>query len=170
MMIRIRNVNRKKKMNLVHQQSSSVSLDLVSKFINPSPDTCIDSILFQDTQSDTLVNVPVSVAAETPSSVKTIPQLLIPNIQPLQQTPTSTTTTTNPIMTLPKIPNFSSLFQFDQRVSALESEMSEFGQTSQFAEAVSSIPSIVAMYLASKMKEAVDVAVQLQTNKLKEED
>ncbi|GJY54136.1 hypothetical protein Tco_0445800 [Tanacetum coccineum] len=56
-------------------------------------------------------------------------------------------------MTLPEIPNFASLFQFDQRVSALESEMSEFRQTSQFAKAVSSILGIVDTYLASKMKE-----------------
>ncbi|GJX61029.1 hypothetical protein Tco_0293929 [Tanacetum coccineum] len=144
---------------VVQQQSSSVSSDF--------PDTCIDSILYQDTQLDTLINVPISVAAETPSSVTTIPQPLIPNIQPLQQTPTSTTT--NPTMTLPEIPNFASLFQFDQRVSALESKMSEFRQTSQFAKVVSLILGIVDTYLASKMKEAVDVAVQLQTHKLREE-
>ncbi|GKE73403.1 hypothetical protein Tco_1535444 [Tanacetum coccineum] len=47
--------------------------------------------------------------------------------------------------------------------------MSEFNQTSQFAEVVSSIPRIVDQYLASKMKEVVDVAVRLQINKLKEE-
>ncbi|GKF48632.1 hypothetical protein Tco_0141883, partial [Tanacetum coccineum] len=35
---------------VVQQHSSSVSSDLVSKFINPSPDTGIDSILNQDTQ------------------------------------------------------------------------------------------------------------------------
>ncbi|GKG55390.1 hypothetical protein Tco_0572030, partial [Tanacetum coccineum] len=68
-------------------------------------------------------------------------------------------------MTLLEIPNFASLFQFDQRVSALESKISEFRQTSQFAKAVSSILGIVDTYLASKMKEEVDVAVQLQTNK-----
>nr|GEY62387.1 hypothetical protein [Tanacetum cinerariifolium] len=54
-------------------------------------------------------------------------------------------------------------------VSALETKMSELKQTNQFAKAVSSIPAIVDQYLASKMKEAVNVAVQLQTNKLKEE-
>ncbi|GKA11162.1 hypothetical protein Tco_0690595 [Tanacetum coccineum] len=68
---------------IVQQQSSSVSSDLVLKFINPSPSIGIDSILNQDTQSDTLINVPVSVAPETPSSVTTIPQPPIPNIQPL---------------------------------------------------------------------------------------
>ncbi|GJX14984.1 hypothetical protein Tco_0206742 [Tanacetum coccineum] len=87
-----------------------------------------------------------------------------------QQTPTFTTkTSTNPTLTLPEIPSFASVFKFYQRVSALESEMSEFNQTNQFAEAVSSIPGIVDTYPASKMKEAVDVAVQLQTNKLREE-
>ncbi|GKE45933.1 hypothetical protein Tco_1473217, partial [Tanacetum coccineum] len=127
------NINLEK---IVQQQSSSVSSDLVSRFINPSSDTGIDLILNQDTQSHTLVNVLVSVAAKTPSSVTTIPQPPIPNIQPLQQKPTSTTTTTNPTMTLPEIPNFASLFWFDQRVSALESEMFEFRQTSQFDKAV----------------------------------
>ncbi|GJZ65227.1 hypothetical protein Tco_0621923 [Tanacetum coccineum] len=154
---------------VVQQQSSFVSSDLVSKFINPSPDIGIDSILNQNIQSQTLINVPVSVAAETPSSDTTIPQPPISNIQPLQQTPESTTTTTILTTTLPDIPNFASLFQFDQQVFALETKMFEFKQTNQFAEAVSLIPSIVDNYLASKMKEAVDVVVQLQTNKLRED-
>ncbi|GJW70817.1 hypothetical protein Tco_0127734 [Tanacetum coccineum] len=47
--------------------------------------------------------------------------------------------------------------------------MLEFNQTSQFAKAVSSILGIFDQYLASKMKEAVDVAVRLQSNKIKEE-
>nr|GEZ46842.1 hypothetical protein [Tanacetum cinerariifolium] len=89
--------------------------------------------------SHTLVDVPVFVAAETPSSDTTIPQPPIPNTQPLQQTPDSITTTIHPTMTFLDISNFLSLFQFDQR------------------------------YFASKMKEAVDVVVQLQTNKLREE-
>ncbi|GKF23456.1 hypothetical protein Tco_0075778 [Tanacetum coccineum] len=58
---------------VVQQQSSSVSLDLVSKFINPSPDTGIDSILNPNVQSDNPVNVLVSATTETPSSNTTIP-------------------------------------------------------------------------------------------------
>nr|GEU28841.1 hypothetical protein [Tanacetum cinerariifolium] len=57
----------------------------------------------------------------------------------------------------------------DHRVSALETELSEFRQTNQFTEAIFLIRGIVDNYLPSKMKEAVDVAVQLQTNKLREE-
>ncbi|GKA04657.1 hypothetical protein Tco_0683777 [Tanacetum coccineum] len=117
--------------------------------------------------SHTLVNLPAFVAAETPSSETTTPQPPIPITQPLQQTPSSTITTTNPTTTLPEIPNFASVFWFDQRVSTLETKMSKFKQTNQFAKAVSSIPGIVDNYLASKMKEAVDVAVQLQSNKLR---
>nr|GEU45248.1 putative ribonuclease H-like domain-containing protein [Tanacetum cinerariifolium] len=71
-------------------------------------------------------------------------------------------------VTLPEIPNFAFVFKFDQRVSALETKMSELRQTNQFTEVVSLIPGIVDKYLASKMKEAVNVAVQLQTNKLRE--
>nr|GEV89887.1 hypothetical protein [Tanacetum cinerariifolium] len=48
--------------------------------------------------------------------------------------------------------------EHDEEVSALETKLSDFNQTSQFVEAVSLIPSIDDQYLASKMKEAVDVA------------
>nr|GEW60321.1 retrovirus-related Pol polyprotein from transposon TNT 1-94 [Tanacetum cinerariifolium] len=65
-----------------------------------------------------------------------------------QETPTITTltftiiTSTNPTMPLPEIPNFSSIFKFDQRVYALESKMSKLKQTNKFVEAVSLIPGI----------------------------
>ncbi|GJR72652.1 hypothetical protein Tco_0085017 [Tanacetum coccineum] len=144
---------------VAQQHSSSVSSDLVLKFINPSPDTGIDSILNPNIQSHTLVNVPVSVNAETPSSDTTIPPPPIPIIQPLQQIPKSTTTTIIPTISMPDIPDFASVFRFDQRVSTLEIEMFEFKQTNQFANAVSSISEIVDNYLASKMKEVVDVTV-----------
>ncbi|GJT10380.1 hypothetical protein Tco_0857422 [Tanacetum coccineum] len=78
----------------------------MSKFINPSPDIGIDSILNPNVQFDILVNVSVSVTTETTSSDTTIPQPPILIIQPQQQTHDFTTTTT-----LPEIPNFASLFR-----------------------------------------------------------
>ncbi|GKB71319.1 hypothetical protein Tco_0932731, partial [Tanacetum coccineum] len=54
-------------------------------------------------------------------------------------------------------------------VTALESELSKLKQSNPFAEAISSIPGIVNEYLGYKMKEAVDVAIQLKSNKLREE-
>ncbi|GKE47483.1 hypothetical protein Tco_1478741, partial [Tanacetum coccineum] len=98
-----------------------------------------------------------------------------PFLYPLQHdaapTPTPTTfsitTSTNPTVTLPEIPNFASVFKFNQRVYALESEMSELNQTNQFSKAVSSISGIVDAYLASKIKEAVDVdQVNAQVSKI----
>nr|GEU53691.1 hypothetical protein [Tanacetum cinerariifolium] len=100
---------------VVQQQSSSFSSDIVLKFINPSQDIGIDSILNPNIHSKTLVNVPVSVAAETHSSDKTIPQ--------------------------PHIPTFN-LYN-KQQVSALETEMFEFRQTNQFAKAISSISALL---------------------------
>ncbi|GJX26363.1 hypothetical protein Tco_0232659 [Tanacetum coccineum] len=140
---------------VVQQQSSSVSSDLVSKFINPSPDTGIDSILNPNVQSDIPVNVSVSATTETPSSDTIIPQPPIPIIQPQQQTHDSTTTTTT---TFPKeISNFASLFGFKRRVSSLEIEISELKPTNQFTKVLSSISGIVDNYLASRMKDAVNI-------------
>ncbi|GKA03558.1 hypothetical protein Tco_0676339 [Tanacetum coccineum] len=68
-----------------------------------------------------------------------------------------------------KSPDFGSLFGFDNRLKALEDNFSEFKQTNQYAEALSSIPGIVDQYLANKMKEAVDVAVQLKSDRIREE-
>ncbi|GKF70002.1 hypothetical protein Tco_0203059, partial [Tanacetum coccineum] len=104
----------------------------------------------------------------TPSSDTTTLQPSTLNIHSLQLLVTSTPTTF-PTINLPEISNFASLFGFEQRVSLLEIKLSELKQTNQFVEAVSSILGIIANYLTSKMKEAVDVAVQLKSNKLREE-
>ncbi|GJT26965.1 hypothetical protein Tco_0907240 [Tanacetum coccineum] len=153
---------------LVVQQQSLSASDLVSKFINPSTDEGIDLVLNQNIQSDTLVDIPVTTATKTPSSDTTTLQPSTLNIHSLQ-TPVTTTSTTFPTTTLAEIPNFASLFGFDQRVTALGSELSMLKQSNPFAEAISSIPGIVDKYLATKMKEAVDVAVQLKSDKLREE-
>ncbi|GJZ32671.1 hypothetical protein Tco_0578107 [Tanacetum coccineum] len=139
-------------------QSSFVSSNFTSKLLNlDNTSSDVNEIAFLMNTS----TVPPPPPLVNPSSHLTI------ITQP--QTPYSTTKTTNLTMNLAKIPNFASLFQFDQRLSTLETKMFEFNQTSQFAKAVYSILGIVDQYLASKMKEAVDVAVWLQSNKLKEE-
>ncbi|GJW07448.1 hypothetical protein Tco_1569871 [Tanacetum coccineum] len=119
---------------IVQQQSSSVS-DLVSKFISPTTDEGIDSILTPHTESTTLVNVPISVATETPATTTTIPPPLFPVTQSSQQTPVTTTTTTNPSTTnTASIPNMPLKFGFNQRVTALESDLSKLKQSNPFAE------------------------------------
>ncbi|GKB38296.1 hypothetical protein Tco_0883238 [Tanacetum coccineum] len=123
--------------SIVQQQSSSVS-DLVSKFISPTIDEGIDSILTPHTESTTLVNVPISVATETPATTTTIPPPLFHVTQSSQQTPVTTTTITNPSTTSLPILNFAFVFGFNQRVTALETDLFKLKQSYPFAESISS--------------------------------
>nr|GFA67047.1 hypothetical protein [Tanacetum cinerariifolium] len=65
------------------------------------------------------------------------------------------------------LPNFGSLFGFDHRLKTLKANFFEFVQTNQFAGAVSSIPGIVQRYMDQRMNEAVKVAVQIQSDRLR---
>ncbi|GKC32233.1 hypothetical protein Tco_1039527, partial [Tanacetum coccineum] len=124
--------------------SSSVLSGLVSNMLNPSPDTGIDSIFNLNTESTSLVDVPITTIAETPlSSATTLPPPPVPLITHLQQTLVPPPTTV-PSSSLQDLPNF----------------------------AVSSIPGIIDTYLANKMnetkiiKEQVKEQVKAQVSKI----
>ncbi|GJS70522.1 hypothetical protein Tco_0703363 [Tanacetum coccineum] len=137
--------------------------------LNPSPDTGIDSIFNLNTESTSLGDVLVIAIAEPPLlSVTTTPPPPTPLITHLQQRPVPTPATV-PSSSLKDLPNFGSLFGFDNRLKTLENSFSEFNQTNQFAAVVSSIPDIVDTYLANKMHEAVKTAAQLQSERLRDE-
>ncbi|GKB67702.1 hypothetical protein Tco_0929114 [Tanacetum coccineum] len=137
--------------------------------LNPNPNTGIDSILNLNTDSTSLVDVPVTPNVEMPPSfVTTLPPPPIHFIQPQQQTPFSTPTIV-PSTSLQNLPTFDSVFKFEDRVKALEDDFSEFKQTNQFAAAVSSIPGIIDTYLANKMNEVVKTVVQLLSDKHRSE-
>ncbi|GJV59615.1 hypothetical protein Tco_1465715 [Tanacetum coccineum] len=145
---------------VVQQQSSSVSSSFVSNMLNPNPDTGIDSILNPNIWSTPLVDVPISTSAEIPPSfATTLPTPPIPLIQHQQQTPFPTPTTVLS-SSLQNLPNFGSLFGFDNRLKTLEQDFLEFKQTNQFAEAVSSIPDI------KIIKEQVKAQVKKQVSKI----
>ncbi|GJW64372.1 hypothetical protein Tco_0116256 [Tanacetum coccineum] len=136
--------------------------------LNPRPDTGIDSIFTLNTEATLHVDVSVTTITEPPLVFATT---LLPPPTPLthmQQTPVHTPTI-GLSSSLQDLPNFGSLFGFDQRLKTLETEFSEFKQTNQFAEIVSSIPGIVDAYLANKMHEAIKTAVQLQSKRLRDE-
>nr|GEU79618.1 hypothetical protein [Tanacetum cinerariifolium] len=120
----------------------------------------------------TLVNpedVLVTTIAKLPLlSATTLPLPPTPLIKHLQQTLVPTPATV-PTSSLKDLSNFGSLFGFDHRLKTLENDFSEFKQTNQFVEAVSLIPSIVDSYLANKMNEAVKIAIQLQSDRLRDE-
>nr|GEY20808.1 hypothetical protein [Tanacetum cinerariifolium] len=118
------------------QQSSSVSSYFVSNMLNPSLDTCIDSI-FESTPWE---DVSVTTTAERPLlSATTLPLLSIPIISHVQQT-LALSRVNVPSSSLQDLPNFGSLFGFNHRLKTLETNFSEFMKTNQFTEAISSIP------------------------------
>ncbi|GKA29450.1 hypothetical protein Tco_0715695 [Tanacetum coccineum] len=127
------------------QQSSSVSSGFVSNMLNPSLDTGIDSIFNLNNESTSLVDSLFTAIAEIPlSSTITLPPPPIPLITHFQQTPVPTPATV-PSSSLQDLPNFGSLFS-----SFFNSWHCD-------------------TYLANKMNEAVKTAVQLQSNRLRDE-
>ncbi|GJS70366.1 hypothetical protein Tco_0703207 [Tanacetum coccineum] len=151
------------------QQSSSVSSGFVSNMLNPNQDTGVDDIFRQHTEATSLIDTNVTAIME-PFFTEQINRPPTPHpiiIQP-QQLPILTPATTTS-SSLQNLPNFASLFGFDNRLKALEDNFSELRQSNQYAEALSSIPSTVEQYLANKMQEAVDVAVQLKYERIREE-
>ncbi|GJT93088.1 hypothetical protein Tco_1081933 [Tanacetum coccineum] len=151
------------------QQSSSVSSGFVSNMLNPNQDTGVDDIFGQYTEATSLIDTHVTAIME-PSFTAQInrPPTPHPIVIQTQQPPILTPATTTS-SSLQNLPNFASLFGFDYRLKALEDNFSELRQTNQYAEALSSIPSTVDQYLANKMQEAVDVAVQLKYDRIREE-
>ncbi|GJU62799.1 hypothetical protein Tco_1244634 [Tanacetum coccineum] len=151
------------------QQSSSVSSGFVSNMLNPNQDTGVDDIFRQHTEATSLIDTSVAAIME-PSFTAQInrPPTPHPIVIQTQQPPILTPATTTS-SSLQNLPNFASLFGFDHRLKALEDNFSELRQTNQYAEALSSIPSTVEQYLANKMQEAVDVAVQLKYERIREE-
>ncbi|GKE42329.1 hypothetical protein Tco_1469613, partial [Tanacetum coccineum] len=77
----------------VQQQSSFISSGFISNMLNPNPNTGIDAILNMNTESTSLVDVPLTLNVEIPpSSITTLPPPPIPFSPPQQQTPFSTPT------------------------------------------------------------------------------
>ncbi|GKD57740.1 hypothetical protein Tco_1291127 [Tanacetum coccineum] len=103
------------------------------------------------TQTPSLLNIPVMVIPETLiASRPTIPLTILP-ITPLPQqttpTPTPAPTTTTSI---PALLDFSSLFGFDQRVSTLEKELSQFKQVNYSAQLLEMIKSQILVMILPK--------------------
>nr|GEY34287.1 hypothetical protein [Tanacetum cinerariifolium] len=70
-----------------------------------------------------------------------------------------------PSTIIQNLPNFGSLFGFDNRLRTLEANISEFRQMNQFAGAVSAIPGIVQRYMDQRMNEAKE-QVKVQVSKI----
>ncbi|GJZ07259.1 hypothetical protein Tco_0541052 [Tanacetum coccineum] len=90
--------------------------------------------------------VPVTVITKITSAFTTTIPPPPPSFNPLlqQATPTPTPTASEVTTSFPALPDFSSLFRFNDRVTNLERDLSEMKQVDQHAQAISSIPAIVA--------------------------
>ncbi|GKA69214.1 hypothetical protein Tco_0775278, partial [Tanacetum coccineum] len=159
-------------------QSSSVSSDFTNKllnFENASPtDNEIASLM--DTtvrheepsgQTSTLFTVPITIIPEITSTFT----ITIPTPHPLfnplpqQTTPTPTPTASEVTTSFLALPDFASVFRFNERVTNLEKDLSEMKQVDHNAQAISSIPSIVNRYIDNKQGEAIQQAVKSHTAK-----
>ncbi|GKC35925.1 hypothetical protein Tco_1048309 [Tanacetum coccineum] len=163
-------------------KSSSVSFDFIDKllkFKNASPAdneiaSLIDTTVRHEepsSQTSSVFTIPVTVIPEITSAFTiTIPPPP-PSFNPLpQQASLNPTPTASEVTTLfPALPDFTSVFKFNDRVTNLEKDLSEMKQVDQYAQATSSIPVIVDRYIDNKQGEAIQRAIKSHTAEFKEE-
>ncbi|GKC28315.1 hypothetical protein Tco_1035609 [Tanacetum coccineum] len=70
---------------------------------------------------------------------------------------------------LPTLLDFAFVFKFNERVFNLEKDLSEIKQVDQYAQALSSIPTIVDHYMDNKLGEAINKAIQAYNLDYKQE-
>nr|GFC88073.1 hypothetical protein [Tanacetum cinerariifolium] len=134
------------------QESSSMS-SFVSSMLNPISNVGVESVF--TTTSSQIVSLEPPTPIMTPSTIATITTSGEAPIPP----------PTIPSIILENLPTFNSAFRFKGRLRLLETSFSEYRQTNQFADVVSTIPGIVHQYMDQQMKEAVRKAVQIQTDR-----
>ncbi|GKA01607.1 hypothetical protein Tco_0674272, partial [Tanacetum coccineum] len=132
-------------------------------FENVSPvDNEIDSLM--DTtvhtkepsgQTSTLFTLPITVI---PTTIPPPPHFFNP--LPQQTTPTPTPTTSKATTAVPALPDFASVFRFNDRVTNLERDLSEMKQVDHYAQSISLIPAIMDRYMDNKLGEAIHKAIK----------
>ncbi|GJV60582.1 hypothetical protein Tco_1466682 [Tanacetum coccineum] len=121
---------------------------------------------------DEVMSQPNSDKLSGDARANTLLHLPTPLIIPLQKTPRSQPPANVSALPLTRsFPNFGYFIRVVDRVrlKTLETNFSKLKQTNQFAAAVFSILGIVDAYLASKMQEVIKTAVQLQSDRLRDE-
>ncbi|GKB65518.1 hypothetical protein Tco_0921704 [Tanacetum coccineum] len=126
-------------------------------------------------QTPSLLTIPVMVIPETSTAAATSIPPPIPPFTPLPQlsTPTPTPTAIPTKTSIPALLDFSSLFQFNQRVSNLEKELSELKQADQSAQLLatikSQIPAMVDAHLGTRLGDSIQKALRSYTAEFKKE-
>ncbi|GJR74987.1 hypothetical protein Tco_0087352 [Tanacetum coccineum] len=111
-------------------------------------------------QTFTLFTVPITTIHPPPHFFNPLPQ---------QATPTPTPTTLEATTSFPALPDFSSVFKFNDRGTKLETDLSEMKQVDQYAQVISSIPAIVDHYINNKLGEGIHKAIQSHNAECRED-
>ncbi|GKC90876.1 hypothetical protein Tco_1151525 [Tanacetum coccineum] len=162
-------------------QSSSVSSNFTSKLLNlknVSPtNNVIASLMDTNVHHEETSNqasshiIPITAIPEVTSTFTTTIPPPPPFFNPLLQQATPTLTPTAPKATnlFLALPDFSSVFKFNDIVTNLEKDMSEMKRVNQYAQDLSSIPAIIDRYIDNKLGEAIKKAIQSHTAECREE-
>ncbi|GJT99243.1 hypothetical protein Tco_1094761 [Tanacetum coccineum] len=160
--------------------SSSRSSDLASKFLNfsdiPHTDAEIVSPLdvpvhheVPRTQAPTLLSIPVSVIPESSPVFTNFPQ----SSHTFTPTPILATPTPPPIIEtsnpLANLPDFSSVFRFNDRISALEKEVAELKKDPLHTQVTSLVDEHLDTRLGETRKEFMNLLSESFTARIKEQ-
>ncbi|GJT52172.1 hypothetical protein Tco_0978329 [Tanacetum coccineum] len=160
--------------------SSSRSSDLASKFLNfsdiPHTDAEIVSPLdvpvhheVPRTQAPTLLSIPVSVIPESSPVFTNFPQsshTFTPTPILATPTPPPTIETSNPLANLP---DFSSVFRFNDRISALEKEVVELKKDPLHTQVTSLVNEHLDTRLGETREEFMNLILEHFTTRIKEQ-
>ncbi|GJX20192.1 hypothetical protein Tco_0222869 [Tanacetum coccineum] len=165
------------------KQSSSISSDFENKFLNldnvlPVVDEVVSLINVKtpreesSTQAHPILSVPVTAILEISTfQATTVPPLIQPfSSIPQMTTPTPIPTTEPTTSSIPALPDFASLFGFNQRVSALEQELSQVKQVDYSAQILAQIPAIVDEHLSTRIGFATQTDLPSYTAKFEKKD
>ncbi|GKD55339.1 hypothetical protein Tco_1288726, partial [Tanacetum coccineum] len=151
-------------------QSSSVSSDFTDKLLNfenayLTDNTMMDTTVHHEepsSQTSSLFTIPITVIPEITSTFTTTIPPPPPSFNTLSQQATRTPTPTASEVTtsFPALPDFSSIFKFNDRVTNLEKDMSEMKQVDHYAQVISLIPAIIDLYINNKLGEDIYKAIQ----------
>ncbi|GKA29449.1 hypothetical protein Tco_0715694 [Tanacetum coccineum] len=118
------------------------------------------------TQTQSFLTIHVTIILKTSTAAAPTIPLIISLIPPLPQqstlTPTHVPTTETTTTSILALPYFSSLFEFDQRVSVLEKELSQLKQVDYSAQLLktikSQIPAMVDDQLSTRLEDSIQKA------------
>nr|GEY17410.1 hypothetical protein [Tanacetum cinerariifolium] len=155
------------------KQISSVSSDFASKFLNlDNVPTVVDKVASMmnvktpheelSTQAPLNLSVPMMAIPKTLIiHATTITLIIQPFFSiPLMTTPTSVPTTDPTTSSILALLDFASFFGFDQRVSALEQDLSQVKQVDHSTQILTQIPIIVDEHLSTRIRFVTQIALQ----------